>query len=135
MFMQMKKVIVVFAALFCGVVAWANMPAEVWAYPGVRIDYGETTHNVPCSWYVDFATLEKSGTNDNPMIKIMVSFGTEQYEILERHYQFIKQNGKWVFKWREPFGGKHEVSDSGPVWQNVSSERLANDVLYIALNH
>ena len=42
----MKKVIVVFAALFCGVMAWTNMLSEVQAYPGVRIDYGETYRNV-----------------------------------------------------------------------------------------
>lgn len=133
--MQMKKVIVVFAALFCGVMAWTNMLSEVQAYPGVRIDYGETAGNTPCFWYVDLATLRKTGTSDNLLIKVKVSLGTEQYSILERHYQFIKQNGIWVFKWTEPFGGKHNASDSGPVWQNVSNERLANDVLYIAINH
>lgn len=133
--MQMKKVIVVFAALFCEFMSWANMSSVVQANPGVRIDYGETSHNTPCFWYVDFATLKKSGTSDDQMIKVNVSLNTEQYTILERHYQFIKQNGIWVFKWTVPFGGKHNASDSGPVWQNVSNERLANDVLYIAINH
>ena len=133
--MQMKKVIVVFAALFCGVMAWTNMLSEAQAYPGVRIDYGETYHNVHRFWYVDLATLRKTGTSDNLLIKVDVSLETEQYQILVRQYQFIKQNGIWVFKWTVPFGGKHNASDSGPVWQNVSNERLANDVLYIAINH
>ena len=131
----MKKLIVIAAVLFCGAMAWVNMPSEAQAYPGTRIDYGETSYNIPCFWYVDFATLEKSGTGDNPQIKVTVSLDTEHYCILERHYQFVKQDGRWVFKWQVPVGGKHEASDSGPTWQAVPSERLANDVLYIVLNH
>ncbi len=133
--MQMKKVAVMFAVLLCSAMTYVNMPSEAQAYPGVRIDYGETYHNVHRFWYVDLATLRKTGTSDNLLIKVDVSLETEQYSILERHYQFIKQNGIWVFKWTVPFGGKHNASDSGPVWQNVSNERLANDVLYIAINH
>lgn len=133
--MQMKKVAVMLAVLLCSAMTYVNMPSEAQAYPGVRIDYGETYHNVHRFWYVDLATLRKTGTSDNLLIKVDVSLETEQYQILVRQYQFIKQNGIWVFKWTVPMGGKHNASDSGPVWQNVSNERLANDVLYIVLNH
>lgn len=133
--MQMKKVAVMLAVLLCSAMTYVNMPSEAQAYPGVRIDYGETYHNVHRFWYVDLATLRKTGTSDNLLIKVDVSLETEQYQILVRQYQFIKQNGIWVFKWTVPFGGKHNASDSGPVWQSVSNERLANDVLYVVLNH
>ncbi|WP_037354613.1 hypothetical protein [Selenomonas sp. FC4001] len=97
----------------------------------IVLDYGETVGNLHAKWYVDLNSLQKADKE----IKIRVGLATEHYDVKDRHYHFMKANDKWLFRWNTPAAGKHDTESSGSVWQNVATERLANDILYIALSH
>jgi hypothetical protein len=50
----------------------------------------------------------------------------------ERDYQFETLYGKWFYRW-DGWTGKGDRVSSG-VWRPVKLDKLANDILYIAIN-
>ena len=109
---------------------------SVHAHPLVRIDYGDIIHGQHSWWAVDKGSLKHGGrTSDKKdwtWVDVEVSYGNYYEEIEFRKYHFVSTQNGWVYTWKG-WTGKHAPISSEHE-ELVSNNRLANDILFIALN-
>lgn len=104
----------------------------------IYLDYGEIYMKNPVHWWVSLNEMKKYGTKDNPTIEMGAYKIRQNMEgVLDfKIYTFTKQNNKWVYKWYTPTSGRSQnEASSGTQWQDMSTDRLASDLLRIALSH
>ncbi|WP_185753612.1 hypothetical protein [Selenomonas sp. AB3002] len=113
-----------------------NPQHSAYAHPLVRIDYGDIIHGQHSWWAVDKGSLKHGGrTSDKKdwtWVDIEVSYGNYYEEIEFRKYHFVSTQNGWEYTWKG-WTGKHAPISSGRE-ELVSNDRLANDILYIALH-
>lgn len=114
-------------ALIAGVPDTGIMPNTVSvaeAAPMVKLGYYEDGPYSNSVYSVDRGTLMTKGKMNAP--KLVVTVAVEKNDTLKSvEYQFCQQNGVWKYMWFRSNG-----KDSG-IWQSVSGNRLANDILYV----
>lgn len=102
------------------------------AEPFIKLDYGQKMGKIPVWWMADKGSVRIAGTIAKPEFRIRATLCNEHYDMDERHYRFTQRNGEWIYWW-DGWTGKHE-SISSHNWNTVKGNRLANDLLYIAIH-
>lgn len=109
---------------------------SAFALPNVNIDYGETFNGHHSWWAVDKGSLKHGGKSSRPedwtWVDIQASYVNYYYEIEARKYHFVSTKNGWKYSWKG-WTGKHAPISSEHE-ELVSNDRLANDILYVALH-
>lgn len=101
-------------------------PESVVAAPLVSLGYGEHSYD---SWYVDIGSIMRDGAETT----VHVSLDSEHSEDEYRIYHFNSANG-WKYYY-DAWTGNGSRKKGGNRWSSVSSNQLANDILYVVQNH
>lgn len=117
------------AAVIIGGVQTINAPTAC-AKPFINIDYGEHEGKMHVWWMVDKGSVKGQPPASPLSIRAILCDNYTDREC--RDYKFQQKNGQWYFRW-DGLTGKSSPISSGSDWKEVSGDRLANDVLYIAL--
>ena len=129
----MKKIIMLGLALSILLSAQLSYKCNTaFADPFIKIDYGETSFNHSLYWLVDKGSIRKSGTAANPQFFVYAGKESSFAVFCERKYYFAQKDGNWKYCY-ESWTGKG-VYKGKSSWHYVSSDKLANDILYIVLN-
>lgn len=129
----MKKLFVFFFAglmMLCIQVAVPVSTAE--AAPLIKIADCGNVDGWPAAWYVDKGSYRIGGTTTNPKLRVTVYKDNEKANIEVREYQFVKRDGQWIYYYQSWNGKGYQLRDVG--WKPVSSNKMANDVLYVILH-
>lgn len=131
---SLKKEIrnVVLTCVFGGMVAMGIggvMPEQVSAASYVTIDYGEYRGHIHHWWDVDINSIRHNGNETT----VEVGLDNANDEEEERTYHFKYSGDYWLYMY-DTWTGKGDFI-KGRSWNRVSSDRLANDVLYIVNNN
>ena len=131
--MQLKKLALCLGTIsvLMGGIQAVN-PTTTFAQPFVTIDYGEHQGNMHVWWSVDKGSAWVKGSPPKRTLCIHASLENGYNEVECRDYSFRQKDGQWYYQWNG-FTGKHAPLSSGFGWKKVSKDKLANDILYIAL--
>lgn len=115
-------------AIFAGL--QLMQPSIVAASPWIDLNY-DGAHSY---WSVDKGSVYGRGTSSSPL-----QIHSEHIDdrgggnaIGTRYYSFKQENGVWKFRYYGYTGKGGKIPYTS--WRRVSSDQLANDILYIALN-
>lgn len=104
---------------------------NVYAAPFVKLDYGETRGRLHVFWLVDKGSLDSRDTYTSITVELEDGYSVVEHWI----YKFFETKNGWVYT-RTGYTGKgtpiktHEKATG----ELVANNRLANDILYIALH-
>ena len=129
----MKKLFVfLFAGLMMLCIQVAVPVSTAEAAPLIKIADCGNVDGWPAAWYVDKGSYVIGGAITNPKLRVNIYKENENENIEARKYQFTKRNGQWVYYYQSWDGKGRQLRDVG--WKPVSSNKMANDVLYVILN-
>lgn len=119
--------ILLVSAAYCG--PQLIQPATISAAPYIQIDYNSSNGTY---WAVDKGSVTGIGTPQSPY-----SINAEWIDRWEncigtRFFDFKQENGVWKYRYHGYTGKGGKIPYTN--WSRVSSNKLANDILYIVLN-
>lgn len=105
--------------------------SEVSAAPFVKLDYGETRNGHRVWWYVDKGSLDLCDLYTGIEVSLENEHNLEEHWI----YKFFETKNGWGYS-RVGYTGKGALikTREKSTGKLVANDRLANDILYIALH-